>query len=1456
MRRMLQAGDSFVRRAALNCGPLGLVLLGTVLTASPAFGRAPAGWTVLESTPARIRISIDVPQPRTTTIEGQERPWIALTIDGYNLAGDPGLPALPEAGAWIAVPPLGDVQLSARVVETSALPPGRIAPALTPSSVQPAPYGEPSLVERMVEGRGYASYRATTADVVRLGEPTWSRKQRIVSLLVRPVAYDAASERLDVARRIEITVTFAGGHKLAGQQAIAPEEGEPDPMILRTVLNPEFAAPWRSLSPRQRALRDGWLHLPSDGTAGAQGVQSPQSRQSPPGPLGATGARAAGDIRPLDPASLLSSEYRVRVSRTGPLRVHLGDLMALGFPTDVPRRKVRLYQRRYNAPGDGLFDAQAPAPLTADVPFFFLGLPDENGPALGTDEILFYGFDMRDDDVERTIAGQTFPRAVAERSDNWNNNNVYWIAAAEPDAQGWLRMSAATLPPASGAPQASYRRLDRLESDAFYQDNPADITQPRYHWTTNAVASAQISVELLHPAAGNTISLTWTLAARGLQAGPASGPPQVRATISQGTNSQLLDTSTVNSLTLIPFTGVVSSDAIGDGFATFQLTPAASGLVQAYLGSITLDYQALYRATRDEARFTGGQIGGQPSIVVPGFTASDLLLLEVTDPRAPIYIALQGGNILDPGDGSRSLSIQADQIAGLERAFWALRPARAPRARADEIERAQSPLLTSDTSVFLQGQAQALAIGPAQLAAAAQPWLQWRRDHDARGWKYAYVDVQSVFDQFSGGLKSPAGIKRFAEYAYLVWDARALLLVGDASEDARGLSGTAGADLLPAPLHRQVFDINEVLASDKWYGTFNTIDAGYPDNLDRGPDMAVGRLPADNDAELSTMIGKIIAYEQPQLGDDWRRRALWVADDTWSSSVLGGTQSSYCRRDGCPYNEGQFQCSQSTVAAWSDSLDATIQSTGFYLREYTDPMHPIGEQCGDRHIYRDRVIDEVVPLLVNRMNEGALIVSYEGHAAYNVLAHENLFESGNIPTLTNVGKPFIFFGMGCHESDFIDYREASQGRSLGELFVLHPTGGGIASYGSSGFEYLFQISRMMEEIGKVLFTQGRTSSQVFNGPWTLMSQWVIGEALAEGEQNIFPTSDTLQHDMVAQFNLIGDPLLRVDAAPPRLTVLHGGQPVTSGAQVTAPPGGQSFALQLRGVDETGVHSFVVRDSRGTDHSGLLVPDPGAGLDPRIKGATLDLPLVAYGGLLDALNPRGGRGYRVEVQAYDEAYPDVRPTTVQLFVPFTLAVRLDGTEVDEGSGPLPADHSVPIEVEFEAPITLTVGQTAVAISAAVIDTPVKIAVDLDGRHWRLTSQGRGDGSGQPQTLHLTLDTVTTDFALTQIAAREALAVGAHYPFPSPGNPDRTPIFFVAQTTVPVQWSKVTVYDLTGRAVAHVEGGDSAGGVEVAVRWNGRDDQGDELANGVYLYRLEVGAAVGLARSDMGRVVLMR
>ena len=64
------------------------------------------------------------------------------------------------------------------------------------------------------------------------------------------------------------------------------------------------------------------------------------------------------------------------------------------------------------------------------------------------------------------------------------------------------------------------------------------------------------------------------------------------------------------------------------------------------------------------------------------------------------------------------------------------------------------------------------------------------------------ADVQDVYDEFNGGVKSPRAIRRYLRHAYLTWTPAPtfVLLAGDASMDYRHRLATSGVDWVPTYL--------------------------------------------------------------------------------------------------------------------------------------------------------------------------------------------------------------------------------------------------------------------------------------------------------------------------------------------------------------------------------------------------------------------------------------------------------------------------------------------------------------------------------------------------------------------------------------------------------------------------------------------------------------------------------
>ena len=1300
-----------------------------------------------------------------------------------------------------------------------------------------------SVAEKTVEGPGYLSFSSGSDELATLGSAVWSHGQRMAPLRLRPFLVDSPSGPVQQISSVEIVVEFPSA------SVSAPAAGSLDAETLARVLNPKIAGRWHAESPQTRLRRSAVL-------------EASQLQKS------ATAARAADEIIPMDELTLLSDEYRIPVATSGLVRLHLVDLFGtLGFPGGIRHEQLRLYQKRPSPPGSSSY----PNPLSVDVPFHFFGNPDPQSEITSSDIIIFEATSLARDNVVRTVGAGSFPAAMSERADNYNAKNVYWLAAIEPSLGAWARMDSESFGAASGTLRQYYDYEESFSQDVYYQPHPAKVEDTCYLWNSPFATDTRLPLRLRPLDPSSPIVVRWVFASS--LHSPVTAPVgQELATSFYLENEDASDRTLLKTLNIGDATGAGNpgtystptavSDTVAAGiFAAgpirfrFHNVSESSYLSHyAMLDSVSLRYRAAYAADFNRAVFNTGVVSQEASLSIPGFDSPEIFLLETSDPRAPRWVDLAPENLVDDG-GSTSLSLQIPPQGQSPRSFVALASVEIPRINQTEISRTSTTVLTASMDP-----SQVLVIGPRQFESAMQPWLQWRRDHDRDGWNYAYVDVQEIFDQFSGGLRAPSGIKEFLHYAYSMWDAKAVMLVGDANEDHRRIvrenNQIAGPeDFVPCPVHLQYYGDFEVIASDKWYVLFDINDTRYPSLLNKGPDMLFGRLPVHDAAEAASVVAKIIAYEQPTAAQTWRKRAIMVSDDAYSTGLFLGTgqEQVYEKHS----SELRFQSVQAQLADQeSNFLDGAIDGTTWALDDFTSQIR--GTDTSYPISFLNYVIDEVAstvrPQFLATLGQGAFFVSYQGHAAFNVFAHERLFEyrpgsPSPVGTIGNDGKPFLFFGMGCHISDFIrPYDLASnESRSFGEALLLHPTAGAIGVYASSAFEFLSPNVSFGIVIGNAFF--GDTSDGQVLGAND--AKWIVGDVLAQSEWDLLSAASAQIPQMIAQYELLGDPLLRLDAAPPRVSVKSDGVDVADGASVLPAGGSRTLSLSVGAIDESGVDRIELRgisDGQTTELSELLVAQSGAGIDARNALSIANLPVQARG--------RDG-GVSYQLQVYDRAYPQRRPATFNFKVPFELAVDVDGEALPSEGHEVPAGTTSAFALDFTSPITLSDTEIEVELTGLTLQgTLDKQMQDGEGRHWIVSFQASGSAGSQQQSILLKLAGSETEISLAGSIAPVALAIKDHFPIPNPVDPAQGGARIVVDLTVPAAWARVTIYDLSGRPVKSWT--DDALGSEttIVLHWDGRDRRGDELANGTYLYRVEVAGQDGQVHGgDTGRIVIM-
>jgi hypothetical protein len=572
-----------------------------------------------------------------------------------------------------------------------------------------------------------------------------------------------------------------------------------------------------------------------------------------------------------------------------------------------------------------------------------------------------------------------------------------------------------------------------------------------------------------------------------------------------------------------------------------------------------------------------------------------------------------------------------------------------------------------------------------------------------------------------------------------------------------------------------------------------------------------------------------------------------MADDAYATGFLGGSaESCYQFRSSEMRFLGSQQINANLVAT---SADSTIAAALYELDQFTRLCRVSNEPnvCENRGQVIACFANNYLSDLIDRLSQGWLVVSYQGHADYNVLAHESIMRELTFATLRNEGRPFLFFGMGCHITDFLRSRGATtstSGTSLSEVMFLLPGRGAIAVYGSSGFEFLEPNAVFMEQITRSFFGDARTTSTVFGTD--LRSRLVLGEVLAQAELDVFARNPSLVSEMVAQYNLLGDPLQRMDAAPARLHARRGGSLLGEGALVVADDGSESARIDVTAVDESGIHRVEIVDDQGRDYASLVPSEPGP--DRRRASFPVDLPI----------HPQR---YEIEIAAYDESFPQLRRSVLKLGVPLEVELRADGALVEDPAElVLTSDRRTALELDFTSPVDLEESEVGLVMEGVDFFGE---QVSGEGRQWvvRVDAQPRGDVEVGALTLRLRgFDTVLGEQSGPPDGGARVV-VSRHAAIP---NPMRDLTNFTAEVQGPVERVRLSVYDLAGRSVferdfapaALATGVDGVSGRALAFQWDGRDRRGDELANGTYLYRLEVSGLGSKGRSEMGRLVIMR
>ncbi|QDO92693.1 type IX secretion system sortase PorU [Formosa sediminum] len=273
--------------------------------------------------------------------------------------------------------------------------------------------------------------------------------------------------------------------------------------------------------------------------------------------------------------------------------------------------------------------------------------------------------------------------------------------------------------------------------------------------------------------------------------------------------------------------------------------------------------------------------------------------------------------------------------------------------------------------------------------------------------------LDAIYNEFSTGNQDIAAIRNFIKYVYDNASSpnnaiKYLCMFGDSSYDYKGRL-SSNAYYVPSWHEYNSFSLTSSYVSDDFYGMMDDNEGGMEtsDQLD----IALGRILADNPSQAKEMVDKIERYYQEASYGSWRNSVIMVSDDIDDS--------------------------------WEYILEETTNQIADEISEkkpfinvtkiHSDAYSQESSSGGDRY-------PEVNEAMISAMQNGALLVNYFGHGGEDGLATERIFMATDAEDLSNKYKMNCFVTVTCEFTRFDNpLRETA-----GEITYWNPEGGAVS----------------------------------------------------------------------------------------------------------------------------------------------------------------------------------------------------------------------------------------------------------------------------------------------------------------------------------------------------------------------------------------------------------------------------
>ncbi len=713
------------------------------------------------------------------------------------------------------------------------------------------------------------------------------------------------------------------------------------------------------------------------------------------------------------------------------------------------------------------------------------------------------------------------------------------------------------------------------------------------------------------------------------------------------------------------------------------------------------------------------------------------------------------------------------------------------------------------------------------------------------------VTNQQVYNEFSSGTPDITAIKDLMRMLYDRAGGdeslmpKYLLLFGDGSYDNRSRSAnntnfvlTYQSSISNSPTQSYV--------SDDYFGL---LDFNEGESVSDKVDIGIGRLPVKSREEAQGVLRKIKQYMTTDFSaevahcsgvgssafGEWRNRLVFVADDEDN-------------------NRHMIDSDELTEISYLEEPDFNI--TKIMMDAYQQESTPGGNRY-----------PEVNKLFRENVERGALILNYMGHGGEIGLAHERILDISTIRNWTNINSLPLFVTATCEFTRFDDPSRTS----AGEYVLLNPNGGGIALLSTTRLVYTSPNMEISRNFYRNVFKHNevpdlrlgditRRTKVATSGTVNKRSFMLIGDPavrLVYPQKKVYTTAitDTLGNPLdtlkalgnvkisgyVGEGN--GTPLSNFNGVV-TVTVFDKASNITT----LANDGGMPFHFST--------HKNVLYRGKAAVTSGqfeisFIIPkDINLAVD-----TTGRISYYAVSDMTDAHGHAGG----ITIGSIDEnAAPDDDGPMVELYMndenfvfggltdenPVIYARLTDESGINMvGTG---IGHDITATLNEQTSDVLILNDYYESDMDTYKSGTVRYQLESmeEGVHkLRLKAWDVHNNSGESYTEFVVAE--SEDFVLSHIL---------NYPNPFTTH---TEFSFEHNQVCSFLNVQIQVFTISGKLVKTISTVSQTNGFRVEpIAWNGLDDYGDQLARGVYVYKVKVRNPAGEKAEEFEKLVILK